>query len=87
MNTLFAGFINAFLALLLTQNTVGENDGDGAQGRDFLVGHGVTLYGHVGLYPATPRFFSIGCRGFFNAQARDCPANEMFDSRTFVLIE
>ncbi len=36
MNALFAGFINAFLPLFLTQNTLGENDGDGAQGGDFF---------------------------------------------------
>ena len=59
MNALFGGGIKVFLTLLQTQHAVGQDRGDGADGRDggrraevFLIG------GHGCLYRPRPDFFS-----------------------------
>ena len=58
MNALFGGAIKVFLALLQTQNAVGQDHGDGADGGDGRRGAEVSVGGHGGLYRPAPDFFS-----------------------------
>ena len=58
MNALFGGAIKLILALLQTQDAVGQDHGDGANGRDGGRGTEVSIGGHEGLYRQGPDFFS-----------------------------
>jgi len=56
MNALFGRVIKVFLALVQADDAVGQNDGDGAYGRDCHAGNGITVCGHIGSYPGDPDF-------------------------------
>ena len=58
MNALFGGAIKSFLALLQTQHAVGQDHGDGADGRDGGRRAEVSVGAHEGLYRQGPDFFS-----------------------------
>ena len=58
MNALFGRAIKVFLALLQTQDAVGQDHGDGADGRDGGRRAEVSVGGHEGLYRPGRGFFS-----------------------------
>ena len=58
MNALFGAAIKVCLALLQTQHAVGQDHGDGADGRDGGRRAEVSVGAHEGLYRQGPDFFS-----------------------------
>ena len=56
MNALFGRAIKVFLALLQTQHAVGQDHGDGADGRDGGRRAEVSVGAHEGLYGPGPNF-------------------------------